>query len=271
MNGVMLITGGCGSFGQAVTRELLKHPVEAIRIYDHDEHSRVTMTALFPDECMRFLTGDVRDKERLSRAMNGVDYVIHMAALKHVEVCEMEPEEAVKTNILGSMNVIEVAIDNKVKKVLGISTDKAVSPCNVYGYTKAAEEALITHSNVYGKTLFSCLRPGNYLESNGNVFEKWDKTSRRGYCELTDERMLRYFIPIQEAARVAVQCLQDMTGGEIFIPKMKEYSMLELLKQRYPQAEIRIIGMREGERLREPLWSDAEKPIETDNYYVIRR
>jgi FlaA1/EpsC-like NDP-sugar epimerase len=268
---IYLITGGAGSFGRAITRELLNLDA-TIRIYDHNEHAQVTMKQDFPDERLRFLIGDIRDKDRLYRAMNGVDYVVHCAALKHVEVCEYDPMESVKTNIIGSMNVVDAAIDNGVKKVLVISTDKAVYPCNIYGATKLAEESLIKNANVYGKTRFACLRPGNFLQSSGNVFEKWDKQSQDGYCELTDDRMMRYFIDIQKAANLAVKCLQDMSGGEIFIPHMKEFSMLHLLKEKYPGAEIRMIGLREGERLHEPLYTEdeAKKLIDCEDYYVIR-
>jgi UDP-N-acetylglucosamine 4,6-dehydratase/5-epimerase len=211
----------------------------------------------------------VRDKERLSRAMSGVDYVIHTAALKHVPLCQYNPEEAVKTNILGAMNVIDCAIDNKVKKVIAISSDKAVYPVNIYGSTKLAAEHLFKNAGVYGTTRFACFRPCNFFKSHGNVFELWDEQAKTNLCTLTHEDMWRYYIEIEEAARILLECLDDMKGGEIFIPKCKEYRMLDLLKERYPEIKVKVIGLRQGERLHEPLFSDGEHLIDKDKYWEV--
>jgi FlaA1/EpsC-like NDP-sugar epimerase len=230
------------------------------------------MQEVFKDERLRFLIGDIRDKDRLSRAMDGIDCVINCAALKHVPICQYNPMEAVKTNIVGLMNVIDAAEDNGVKKVLSISSDKAVYPINIYGASKLAGEQLVINANVYGKTKFSCYRPGNYFESRGNVFELWDEQAKTGECTLTDEGMYRYFIELEEAARIALICLKDMQGGETFVPIMKEYKMIDLLKARYPDVEIKIIGMRNGERLHEPLFTnDEERRVKVcENYYLIK-
>ena len=264
---IYLITGGTGSLGQAITKELIKIGC-FVRIFSRGEHAQWAMKQEYPS--IDYMIGDVRDKDRLLEAMQGIEAVIHCAALKHVPVCQADASEAIKTNILGSMNVIDCAIKAGVKKVLAVSSDKAVYPVNMYGATKLVEEQLFINRDVIG-TRFACLRPGNYFESSGNVFELWDEQAKTGTCTLTDQKMYRYFIHIEDAAKFAIKCLRNMYGGEVFIPKMKEYSMIELLKERHPEAQVRLIGKRPGERLHEPLFTDEERPEDYGDYYVIKQ
>jgi FlaA1/EpsC-like NDP-sugar epimerase len=223
------------------------------------------------DKRLKFIIGDVRDKARLSQSMRGVDYVIHTAALKHVPVCHNNPTEAINTNITGTVNVIECAVEREVKKVLAVSSDKAVYPINIYGTSKQVLEHLIINADKESDTLFSVIRPGNYFESRGNVFELWDKQAESGECTLTDPDMKRYFIHLTDIASLIIRCLIITQGGDIFIPKMTEYNMQDLLKERYPEVSMKIIGKRAGERLSEPLWTDAEYPnlVEGEEYYVL--
>ncbi len=268
---VILITGGTGSLGQAITDEALKSNPRSIRIFSRNEYLQVQMRRKFDDSRLRFMVGDVRDRERLEAVMSGVDYVIHAAALKHVLTGETNPQEVVKTNVQGSINVLEVAARCHVARVLGISSDKAVAPVSLYGMTKGVMEKMFTEANRWAapQTLFACMRSGNFFESSGNVFEVWREQAKAGKITLTDPDMHRYFIDVEVAARFALECLEIMAGGEIFIPRMKEYSMLELAKKMYPECEIVISGKGDGERLHEPLFAEGEKPEEYGNYYVI--
>lgn len=268
---VILITGGTGSLGQAITDEALKSNPRSIRIFSRNEYLQVNMRRKFNDPRLRFMVGDVRDRERLEAVMSGADYVIHTAALKHVLTGETNPQEVVKTNVQGSTNVLEMAARCGVARVLGISSDKAVAPVSLYGMTKGVMEKMFTEANRWSapQTLFSLMRSGNFLESSGNVFEVWQEQSKTGKITLTDAGMYRYFIKTECAAQFALECLETMAGGEVFVPKMTEYSMIELAKQRYPQCEIVITGKGDGERLHEPLFADGEKPEEYGNYYVI--
>jgi UDP-N-acetylglucosamine 4,6-dehydratase len=267
-----LITGGTGSLGQELTRQLLTDPeTRSIKIYSRGEYAQWQMKEQLNDKRLKFIIGDVRDKVRLSQSMRGVDYVIHTAALKHVPVCYENPTEAISTNITGTANVIECAVEREVKKVLAVSSDKAVYPINIYGTSKQVLEHLILNADKESNTLFSVIRPGNYFESRGNVFELWNKQAETGECTLTDPDMKRYFIHLADVAKLTIHYLYRMQGGEIFIPKMKEYSMQDLLKSLHPEARIKIIGKRAGERLSEPLWTETEYPnlVEGEELYVL--
>ena len=270
-NSVLLLTGGTGSLGQAITAEALKHNPRSIRIFSRNEYLQVNMRRKFNDSRLRFMVGDIRDRERLEAAMSGVDYVIHTAALKHVLTGETNTQEVVKTNVLGSTNVLEMAARCGVARVLGISSDKAVAPVSLYGMTKGVMEKMFVEANRWSapQTLFSLMRSGNFLESSGNVFEVWQEQSKTGEICLTDAGMYRYFIRTEDAARFALECLEIMAGGEIFVPKMVEYSILDLAKKMYPECEITISGKGDGERLHEPLFADGEKPEEYPNYWVV--
>jgi UDP-N-acetylglucosamine 4,6-dehydratase len=212
------------------------------------------------DHRLRYFTGDIRDVNRLDDIMDRVDIVIHTAALKHVPIGESEGEEFIKTNVVGASNIIRIASRHKVQKVLGISSDKAVNPVNLYGATKLLLEKLFIQANKWAlpTTAFSCFRPGSFFQSHGNVFELWDTQAKEGYCTITDVEMYRYFIDINETAGIILNCIDTMYGGEIFIPKMTEYSMLKLLKARYPDVQLKITGKRPGERLHENLMTDDE-------------
>ena len=269
-----LIIGGTGSLGKAIVNRLLKTNDCTIRIYSRHEQSQVEMQRELNDSRLRFLIGDVRDDKRLKRAMEGVDYVIDCAALKHVPVCEYNPIEAVRTNIDGSINVIDAAIDCGVKKLIYISSDKAVYPINIYGATKSVAEKLFIHSNIYGKdrTYFSCIRFGNFYGSSGSVIELWQKQKETGTITITDRSMKRYFIKLDKASEFVVDCLDKMRGGEIFIPEMQEEWIKDKAREIAPLCKLEIIGRRGDEKLREELWTEVEEPrIEKqEGYYVIK-
>ncbi len=271
----ILITGGCGSFGQKFVEILLKeHNPQSIRIYDNRELAAVEMERKFNDNRLRFLVGDVRDRDRLYRAVNGVDIVVHAAALKHVCICEYNPIEAIKTNIDGAVNVIDVAIDNGVEKVMAISTDKAVQPVNLYGATKMVAEKLFVQGNVYSgarKTAFSCSRYGNVIASSGSVIPLFLEQKKNGEITITDERMTRFWITLDEGVRFVIKCIETMKGGEIFVPKIESMKILDLAKTIAPEAKVKIIGMKPGEKLHETLLTKEEsvRTKEFDKYYVI--
>ena len=268
-----LITGGTGSLGQAVTRHILdKEPDCSIRIYSRNEYFQVEMERTFNDKRLRFLIGDVRDKDRLSRACNGIDNVIHCAALKHVPVCEYNPIEAVKTNINGTVNIIDACIDNNVKKCLAISTDKAVNPINLYGGTKLVAEKLLTYGNIYGNTMFSCVRFGNFIGSSGSVIPLFLKQKSEGKITITDENMIRYWIGFNEAVQFIYKFVEVMEGKEIFIPKMERMSVKEWIDIIAPEAEQVVTGIRDGEKLEELMYSQEEEKelIDCVSYFKIK-
>ncbi len=268
---VILITGGTGSLGQQLVNDILPLNPKVIRIYSRGEWAQAEMSRQFNNTLLRFLIGDVRDKDRLSRAMNGVDIVIHTAALKRVEICEFNPIEAKKTNVDGSENVVEAAIDNKVEKVLAISSDKAVHPINVYGATKLQMEKLMIGGNLYGKTKFSCIRSGNFEVSKGNVLEIWRRQlEESNEIMVTAEDMTRYWISLEEVSQFIIKCSGIMEGGEIFIPKMRQTELKDIINIFCPNAKIKVIGQRQGEKLHELLFAEGEHPIEKEDYYLIK-
>ncbi len=274
MQGIILITGGSGSFGRAFVQEALKTDVKAIRIYSRNEYMQWKMHRDFDDTRLRFMLGDIRDRDRLDACMNGVDAVIHAAALKHLSAGEYNPQEFIKTNSLGSVNVIDMACKHQVKKVLAISTDKAVEPSCLYGATKLTMERLFQDANRWALPVsaFSVLRSGNFYQSSGNVFEIWQEQAKTGVIKLTDAQMKRYFIDIHDVAKLALKCLGIMQGSEIFVPKMKEYSMYTLAKELYPECKIEITGKIDGERLTEPLFTEGEagRMTELEDCYIVR-
>ena len=274
-NKTILITGGLGSFGQKFTEIILKeHNPKAVRIYDNRELAQVQADRKFDDERLRFFMGDVRDKDRLKRAMNGADIVVHAAALKHVPVCEYNPIEAVRTNIEGAINVIDAAIDNSVQKVIAISTDKAVQPVNLYGATKMVAEKLFIQGNAYSgdkKTIFSCSRYGNVVGSSGSVIPLFKEQGQKGEITITDERMTRFWITLDEGVRFVINCIEKMKGGEIFVPKIPSMKITDVAEAIAPEAKRIIVGIRPGEKISEVLLTQEEAmhAKEFDDYFII--
>jgi UDP-N-acetylglucosamine 4,6-dehydratase len=274
---VVLITGGTGSFGKRFVKMMLEeiHPAKII-VFSRDELKQHEMRASGYDHpSLRYFIGDIRDQERLRRAFHGVDIVIHAAALKQVPACEYNPMEAIKTNILGSSNVIDAAIDDGVTKVLAVSTDKAVSPVNLYGATKLAAEKLFIQSNAYagGKaTRFSCVRYGNVVGSRGSVVPLFLKQREHGQITITDSRMTRFWISLEQGVLFVIRCVEDMHGGEVFVPKIPSMTVEDLAKAVAPQAKINVIGIRPGEKLHEVLISEdeARSAIELDDMFVVQ-
>ena len=275
----VLITGGTGSLGQALTNRLLETDVETIRIFSREEFKQVKMQSEINDKRLRFLIGDIRDKERLWRALEDIDIVIHAAALKHVPVAEYNPFEAVKTNVYGSQNLIEACLDREVKTVLAVGTDKAVSPLNTYGATKLLMERLFIAANNYkGKhiTKFLCVRYGNVLGSRGSIVPNIiDKIKNEKPIQITDTSMTRFNITMNQALDLIFRALTKNVGGEILVPKLKAYrlgdlveAMTELLDTK---PEIEKIPVRQGEKYHEMLINKHEirNVFETKDDYII--
>lgn len=274
-NKTILVTGGVGSFGQKFVEIVLKeHNPKSIRVYDHDELKSVEMERKFQDPRLRFFVGDVRDKDRLNRAMNGVDVVVHAAALKHVPICEYNPIEAVKTNIDGTVRVIDAAIDNNVAKVMLISTDKAVHSVNLYGATKMVAEKLFVQGNSYTgerDIKMSCVRYGNVIASNGSVVPLFQEQKKAGEITITDERMTRFWVTLEQGVQFVIQCIDKMEGGEIFVPKISSMKITDLADAMAPDVKRKIVGIRPGEKLHEELIT-AQEAIHTKDmgtYYII--
>ena len=273
----VLVTGGTGSFGRKFIEVMMNeyHP-EKVIVYSRDELKQHEMrTAGFEHPNLRYFIGDVRDLTRLRRAFNGVDVVVHAAALKQVPACEYNPMEAVKTNILGSSNVVDAALDAGVKKVLALSTDKAVNPVNLYGATKLAAEKLMIQSNAYAGGMtsrFSCVRYGNVIGSRGSVVPLFLQQRGTGEVTLTDDRMSRFWISLEQGVRFVVRCIEEMQGGEVFVPKIPSMKMTDLAQAIAPEAAIRNIGIRPGEKLHEVLISEdeARTTIELEDMYVVQ-
>jgi UDP-N-acetylglucosamine 4,6-dehydratase len=276
-NKVVLITGGTGSFGKKLTRILLdEYKPAKIIIFSRDELKQHEMRAAgFDAPNLRFFIGDVRDESRLKRAFEGVDIVVHAAALKQVPACEYNPMEAIKTNILGSGNVIDAALDAGVERVVALSTDKAVNPVNLYGATKLAAEKLFIQSNSYAggrKTRFSCVRYGNVVGSRGSVVPVFLKQRDNGEITITDDRMTRFWISLEQGVRFVIRCAEQMYGGEVFVPKIPSMTITELAKAIAPNAKVNVIGIRPGEKLHEVLISEdeARTTVEMDDMYVVQ-
>ncbi|WP_431811460.1 UDP-N-acetylglucosamine 4,6-dehydratase (inverting) [Lysinibacillus sp. FW12] len=272
---VVLVTGGTGSFGKKFIGKALTLGVKKIIVFSRDELKQYEMKQEFQDERIRFFIGDVRDKDRLYRAFDGVDIVIHAAAMKHVDACEYNPFEAVKTNIHGAQNIIEAAIDRGVEKVIALSTDKACSPVNLYGATKLASDKLFVAANAYvgeKKTRFAVVRYGNVVGSRGSVVPFFKKVRDTGKLPITDERMTRFWITLDQGVQFVLDNLGRMYGGEIFVPKIPSMKVTDLAKAIAPECEIELIGIRPGEKLHEAMImeDDARHTLEFDGYYVIQ-
>src|SRR3990172_8215035 len=274
---VVLVTGGTGSFGKKFIEIMLAEfqPSKLI-VFSRDELKQHEMrVAGFEAPSLRYFIGDVRDVDRLKRAMHGVNIVVHAAALKQVPACEYNPMEAIKTNILGSSNVIEAALDMGVQKVLALSTDKAVNPVNLYGTTKLAAEKLFVQSNAYAagtQTRFSCVRYGNVVGSRGSVIPIFFKQRDDGKLTVTDMRMTRFWLTLEQGVRFVIRCGEQMLGGEVFVPKIPSTRIVDLAKAIAPGAELEVIGIRPGEKLHEVLIHEDEAPstVELEDMFVVQ-
>jgi UDP-N-acetylglucosamine 4,6-dehydratase len=274
---VILVTGGTGSFGKKFIETMLAvyHPAKLI-VFSRDELKQHEMrVAGFDHPTLRYFIGDVRDVERLRRAMHGVDIVVHAAALKQVPACEYNPMEAIKTNILGSSNVVEASLDASVKKVLALSTDKAVNPINLYGATKLAAEKLIIQSNSYAggmATRFSCVRYGNVVGSRGSVVPIFLQQRLSGSLTITDERMSRFWLTLEQGVHFVIRCIEKMHGGEVFVPKIPSMKIIDLAKAIAPGASLNVMGIRPGEKLHEVLISEDESrsAVEMEDMFVVQ-
>lgn len=273
-NKSILVTGGTGSFGKNFVKFLLENSeAKKVIVFSRDELKQFKMEKEIKDERIRFFLGDVRDLQRLQRAFQGVDIIVHAAALKQVPTLEYNPFEAVKTNILGSQNVIEAAIDQGVQKVILVSTDKAAQPVNLYGATKLCAEKLFISGNSYAPkgTKFSCVRYGNVLGSRGSIVEAIINNKEAGKLQITDLEMTRFWITLPQAFNLVMFALENMEGGEIFVPKIPSMKLVDLFDALAPVAEREIIGIRPGEKLHEALLTEQEArhTIDLDSYFVI--
>jgi len=273
---VILVTGGTGSFGQKFTEIVLReHNPKTIRIFSRGELLQWEMQRKFNnDPRLRFFIGDVRDRERVYRAMDSVDIVVHAAALKQIPACEYNPIEAVKTNINGAINVIDAAIDSGVEKVMAISTDKAAHPVNLYGATKLVAEKLFIQGNSYvgpRKARFSCVRYGNVIGSRGSVVPLFLEQRKGNEITITDERMTRFWLTLEQGVCFVIDCIGRMQGGEVFVPKVPSMRVIELADVIAPKALRKVTGIRPGEKLHEALLQEEEArhTREFDNYFVI--
>ncbi len=275
---VILVTGGTGSFGTAFVRQVLGHqrPKKLI-VFSRDELKQYEMAQAFPEQehrAIRYFLGDVRDKERLRRAFDGVDIVIHAAALKQVPACEYNPLEAINTNILGASNVIDAAIDCDVEKVIALSTDKAANPVNLYGATKLCSDKLFVAANKYSgskRSRFAVVRYGNVVGSRGSVIPHFLRCRDKGILPITDPRMTRFWITLEQGVQFVLDSLERMRGGEIFIPKIPSMKVMDLAHAICPECRTETVGIRPGEKVHEVLLpeEDARNAIEYDTYFAV--
>jgi UDP-N-acetylglucosamine 4,6-dehydratase/5-epimerase len=276
-NKTVLVTGGTGSFGKKFIKTILaNYSPSKVIVFSRDELKQHEMRVNgFDHPNLRYFIGDVRDKERLVRAMNGVDVVVHAAALKQVGACEYNPMEAIQTNIMGTANVVDAALDTGVEKVLCLSTDKAVNPANLYGATKLAAEKLTIQSNAYAggrNTRFSCVRYGNVVGSRGSVVPVFLQQRESGKITITDNRMTRFWLSLDQGVAFVIRCIEQMEGGEVFVPKLPSTTISDLARAIAPEAEINVIGIRAGEKLHEVMIGEdeARNTIELDDMYVVQ-
>ncbi|MCB9770988.1 MAG: UDP-N-acetylglucosamine 4,6-dehydratase (inverting) [Candidatus Omnitrophica bacterium] len=275
----ILITGGTGSFGKKMVQIVLSHyKPKSLVIFSRDELKQFEMAQIFSPlkyPCLKYVLGDVRDRERLTRIFNGLDYVIHSAALKQVPAAELNPEEYIKTNVLGAMNVIDAALDNGVKKVIALSTDKAANPINLYGATKLCSDKLFVAANVHSAiegTKFAVVRYGNVLGSRGSVIPFFKERAATGVLPITDERMTRFWITLDQAVHFVINSLETSKGGEIFVPRIPSMRITDLAKAIAPQCKLEFVGIRAGEKLHETLISEdeARNSVEFKQCYIIQ-
>lgn len=278
-NKSILITGGTGSLGKHLTKNILsKYPnINRLVIYSRDEQKQFQMAQDYPDSkypSMRYFIGDVRDFERLKKAMKGIDYVIHAAAMKHVPIAEYNPMECVKTNVLGAENVVNACLETDVERVVALSTDKACAPINLYGATKLCSDKLfVAANNIRGNKniKFSVVRYGNVMGSNGSVIPFFKAKKSEGVLPITDPNMTRFNISLQEGVEMVLHALEASFGGEIFVPKIPSYKITEVAKAIGPECELKIIGIRPGEKVHEEMItaSDSFTTYDLGKYYAI--
>ncbi len=276
-NKSILITGGTGSFGKKFTETLInKYNPKKIVIFSRDELKQFEMQQQFNQDCMRYFIGDVRDKERLTMAMNGIDYVIHAAALKQVPAAEYNPTECIKTNISGAENVIHAALYNNIEKVIALSTDKAANPINLYGATKLCSDKLFVAANNFAgtkKTIFSVVRYGNVVGSRGSVVPFFQKLidGKKDSLPITDKKMTRFWITLQQGVNFVIKNFQRMSGGELYVPKIPSVQITDLATAMAPDIPQEIIGIRPGEKLHEIMcpMDDSHLTIEFKDHYII--
>jgi UDP-N-acetylglucosamine 4,6-dehydratase len=272
----ILVTGGTGSFGKAfVKRALEVLKPRRLVVFSRDELKQFEMAQQFPPEEMRFFIGDVRDEPRLRRALDGIDVVVHAAALKHVPIAEYNPFEAIKTNVMGAENVINVAIDRGIERVIALSTDKAANPINLYGATKLCSDKLFVAGNAYSgpkKTRFAVVRYGNVVGSRGSVIPFFLARRKSGVLPITDPRMTRFWITLQQGVDFVINCLERMHGGEIFVPKIPSMNIMDLTAALAPDCRTEVVGIRPGEKLHEVMVpeDDSRTTVELADRYVIR-
>jgi UDP-N-acetylglucosamine 4,6-dehydratase/5-epimerase len=273
----LLITGGTGSFGRKFVEILVReYTPRRIIVLSRDELKQHEMrTSGFDHPSLRYFLGDVRDRDRLFRAFSGVDLVVHAAALKQVPACEYNPFEAVKTNILGAQNVIEAAIDNGVPQVMALSTDKAVNPVNLYGATKLVAEKLFVQGNAYAGsegTRLSCVRYGNVVGSRGSVVPVFRQQRPAGRLTITDPHMTRFWITLEQGVRFVIRCIEQMEGGEVFVPKIPSMRLVDLAKAIAPECELDVVGVRPGEKVHETLVAadESRHTLDVDDMFVIQ-
>lgn len=276
-NKTILITGGTGSFGKKFSKIVLdEYQPEKLIIYSRDELKQYEMQQEFAQyKNIRFFIGDVRDKERLLRALNGVDYIVHAAALKQVPAMEYNPAEAIKTNVIGAMNVIDAALDKKIRKVIALSTDKACNPINLYGATKLCSDKLFVSANSYSGvdgTKFSVVRYGNVVGSRGSVVPFFQKKKSEGKLPITDPKMTRFWITLEQGVRFVIKNFERMKGGEIFVPKIPSMNIMDLAKAIAPEAKTDVVGIRPGEKLHEVMISEDDSRLtkELADCFVIQ-
>jgi len=276
---VILITGGTGSFGkQFLATVLAEHSPRKLIVFSRDELKQFDMRQQFSEQrypCLRYFIGDIRDRDRLYRAVDGVDIVIHAAALKQVPTAEYNPIEVIRTNVLGGANIIDAAIDRNVQKVIALSTDKAANPINLYGATKLCSDKLFVAANGYSGhhgTRFSVVRYGNVMGSRGSVIPLFQQMRSAGTLPITHPQMTRFWITLEQAVRFVLKCLERMYGGEIFVPKIPSMSIVDLAKAIAPGCRLNVIGIRPGEKLHETMVpeDDARNTFEYEDCFVIR-
>ena len=278
-NKTILVTGGTGSFGHQFVNYVLKnYKPKKVIIYSRDEYKQFVMDNEYKEhrDVLRYFIGDVRDEGRLKRAMNGVDYVVHAAALKQVPACEYNPIEAIKTNINGAVNVINASLDAGVKKVVALSTDKSVNPINLYGGTKLVSDKLFIAANSYSGengTIFSIVRYGNVAGSRGSVIPFFDNIIKNGGTELpiTDYRMTRFWISLEEGVKLVIKALEESRGGETFISKIPSFEITDLAQAMLPGCEMPEVGIREGEKLHEIMITteDSHHTYESEKHFIV--
>jgi UDP-N-acetylglucosamine 4,6-dehydratase (inverting) len=273
-NKSILVTGGTGSFGKRFVKILLeRYNVRKIIVFSRDELKQSEMSSEFIKykKRLRFFIGDIRDFQRIKLALNNVDIVIHAAALKQVPTAEYNPFEVVKTNIIGTQNVIDAIIESKVERAIALSTDKAAAPVNLYGASKLTADKIFIAANNYAKKNFSVVRYGNVMMSRGSVIPLFIKQSKTGVITLTDKRMTRFSITLDQGVNFVIQCLNRMWGGELFVPKIPSYKIIDVVKAFASNCKIKVLGLRPGEKMHEEMitTSDSYNTLEYKDYYVI--